>query len=88
MARFYVSAHGSAKTEATRMGTTASGIGAHVRGWDVGVKVVGSDKDGEDLFDVWMTSGSNGHTSSVLLGTVLLREGKPYFYQSAFERRA
>ena len=49
MARYYASIHGN-RGEATRMGTPNSGIQAHVRGWDVGVKVyVDVDEYGEDI---------------------------------------
>jgi hypothetical protein len=68
MARFYASIRGS-RGEATRMGTTQSGISGHIRGWDVGGEVrcyVG--ENGEDRVAVFLTSGSNGHGQRVLLG--------------------
>ena len=38
MARFYGEIQGN-KGQATRMGTKTSGFHAHIRGWDVGIKV-------------------------------------------------
>lgn len=71
MSRFYASIEGSAG-EATRQGTANSGIRGHVRGWDSGVRVYGrTDAEGRDTFDVYATSGSNGHGSDRLLGTIL-----------------
>jgi hypothetical protein len=60
MARFYGSINGSSKSTATKIGTTNSGISAHIRGWDIGVRVEGraDDKD-RDTFIVYVTRGSN-----------------------------
>ena len=59
MARFYASIQGNSG-ETTRMGTPNSGIQAHVRGWDVGVRVyVDVDKHGDDVVSVYRTGGSN-----------------------------
>lgn len=64
MARFYGSIEGSARTTGTRQGTTKSGIVGHVRGWDIGAKVVGfADHHDKDRFDIIVTSGSNGGAS-------------------------
>lgn len=38
MARFYSSIQGN-RSEATRMGTPASGISGHIRGWNIGARV-------------------------------------------------
>ncbi len=74
MSHFYVSAQG-ARGPVTRTGTKSSGIDAHVRGWDSGVKVLGrayhSDGLKRDVFDVYATSGSNGGGSDVFLGSVV-----------------
>ena len=70
MAHFYAQIQGN-RGEATRMGTPNSGIEGHIRGWNVGVKVYGSvDNDGNDVFEVYHTGGSNGHTTSKLIATI------------------
>lgn len=61
MARYYGSLQGN-KGEASRMGTPSSGINAHIRGWNVGVKVQiqpDPDDDTKDIVYVWKTGGSN-----------------------------
>ena len=59
MARFYAEIQGS-RGEATRMGTAKTGISRHIRGWDVGIYVEGEVRANEDIFHVYLTSGSNG----------------------------
>ena len=68
MSRFYASAQG-ARGEATRTGTPNSGIVAHVRGLDVGIRVHGWNDNGVDVFDVYRTGGSNGSVEAHI-GTV------------------
>ncbi len=60
MSRFYASIEGTAKTPATRQGTTTSGISGHIRGWGKGVRVTSSQDLHEDIFEVYATGGSNG----------------------------
>ena len=58
MARFYADIKGN-RGEATRMGTEASGISGHIRGWDIGARVSVSVNDqGEDEVRVRLTGGS------------------------------
>ena len=60
MSRFYGSLTGQAKSTATRRGGVKSGIVAHVRGWDVGMKVFISECEcGGDFVEGWRTGGSN-----------------------------
>ena len=60
MARFYASIQGN-RGEASRMGTTGSGIAGHVRGWSAGVRVeCRADCDDNDVVEVSITDGSNG----------------------------
>ena len=81
MARLYGSLQGDRK-QVTRRGTVNSGIRAHVRGWNVGVEVIGKVKgynkknksDGFDYFEIYATSGSNAKVQSIKLGTVRLSE--------------
>ena len=67
MAHFYGSIKGCAKTEGTRRGTKKTGLSAHVRGWDVGVRVELAHVAGVDVVTVFRTGGSNGAESSALL---------------------
>jgi len=68
MAHFYGSMQGGRReTETTRTGTKASGISAHVRGWNVGVSVSlehagdhGPDRPEGARAAIGFTSGSNG----------------------------
>lgn len=77
MSRFYASIQGE-RGEATRQGHHS--ITGHVRGWDVGVKVRGTDDNGEggksgaDTFLVYATTGSNGYGSGQLIAIVKLGE--------------
>lgn len=69
MSRFYANIQGS-RGEATRQGTTKSGIKGHIRGWDIGVRVdCFPDKDGNDTCTVILTGGSNGEHKSRYIGT-------------------
>ncbi len=70
MAQFYASIQGN-RGEATRMGTKSSGIEGHIRGWDVGVKVIirHDEATKQDVATVYVTSGSNGHSQSSHVGT-------------------
>jgi len=81
MSRFYGSMQGS-RGEATRQGTASSGISAHPRGWDLGVRVSGYDDHGTDAFAVNITGGSNGSREEVNVLTVeTMQDG---FIQIAF----
>lgn len=68
MSRFYANIQGN-RGAATRMGTAASGIQAHPRGWDLGVNVVGYAGNGDrDNFAIRLSSGSHAsrHATFVL----------------------
>lgn len=68
MARFYADIRGN-RGEATRMGTKESGMSGHIRGWHIGGSVyMDVNEEGEDVVAIYLTSGSNGHKSSRLLG--------------------
>lgn len=76
MSRFYGTIQGSARTIGGRRGTPASGIDAHVRGWDIGARVrcfVGPD--GNDRVSVTITRGSNAEGAERPLGTYRLSAG-------------
>jgi hypothetical protein len=66
MAHFYGDLQGS-RGEATRCGTKASGIDAHIRGWHTGVSVRLAHVDGVDVVRVYRTSGSSGAGSDTLI---------------------
>jgi len=70
MARFYASIEGNRGT-ATRMGSAASGISAHPRGWDLGVEVRGYPEGEHDAFSVWISGGSHGATTDFLIAEVV-----------------
>lgn len=80
MSRFYADITGGRGT-ATRQGHAASGIRGHIRGWNCGVRVIGSADGTADVFDIWQTTGSNDDGRTLLLGSVRLDEtGTPQFY--------
>ena len=61
MAHFYADIQGN-RGEATRMGSKDSGINGHIRGWGSGARVQCSvDRDGNDVVDVYATSGSGSY---------------------------
>jgi len=65
MAQFYASIKGS-RGEVTRLGHKSSGIEGHIRGWDIGVKVVMSHENGKDVCRIYATGGSND-TGGILI---------------------
>lgn len=77
MARFYGEIKGKAASKATREGDERSGMDAHIRGWNAGIKIeCGVDrKTGEDVCRAFATGGSRVPTVGRLLGTV--RAGSP-----------
>ena len=58
MAQFYADIQGN-RGEATRMGTKASGMDGHIRGWHTGAKVVCyfDNDSGKDIIRVYRTGG-------------------------------
>lgn len=77
MSRFYGSLNGG-RGESTRTGTKNSGLRAHARGWHIGGKVEVFQGVGDtDTVRLYITGGSNGHFSDVLIGTWQLVDGKP-----------
>lgn len=69
MAQFLGSVSGT-RGEATRLGSKNSGLTVQANGWNVGVTVHARHVDGEDVFDVYATSGSNHRRSDELLFTI------------------
>lgn len=71
MARFYATVYGQAGTNASRVGTAWSGIEGHVCGWEAGIRVVGTvDAQGRDVFEVYLTGGSNSSATVAHIATV------------------
>lgn len=73
MSQFYASITGRPnKSTATRQGHKTTGIYGHIRGWNIGIEVIGRfDKEtGKDVFEVYQTGGSNGTTAKKLLTEV------------------
>ena len=70
MSRFYASISGN-RGEATRQGTKNSGIEGHIRGWNIGVKVICFvDETGGDICAIYKTGGSSGSKRDELIATV------------------
>lgn len=69
MSHFYGDLQGS-RGSATRCGTRSSGISSHPRGWNVGVKVEGSNCGTYDVFGIDLTRGSNDAERRQPLATV------------------
>ncbi len=71
MARFYAEIQGN-RGQASRMGTTSSGIWGHVREWNVGAKVVCQVNTwGRDEVLIYRTTGSSGHGHSDLISHLI-----------------
>lgn len=77
MAQFQAIIQGQ-RGEASRLGSKKSGIDAVVRGWNVGIKVIGyfDPETGQDVFTVYRTAGSNARHSSEVIATI--RERDPW----------
>lgn len=82
MSKLYASIDSDArKTQATSRGHRH--IESHTRGWDLGVRVRAIHdqiKRDEDVFEIYVTSGSNGGAADVLVGRVSFHDGERYFY--------
>src|SRR4051812_18676085 len=80
MSKLYASISSDArKTEATSRGHKE--IQSHTRGWDLGVRVVASlNHNGREVFEVYVTSGSNGGPADDLIGRVAMHDGYRYFF--------
>ena len=69
MSRFYGNLKGS-RREATRQGTSQSGISGHIRGWNTGVRVEIYDANGKDVVRIFRTDGSRGGGSNQIVSWV------------------
>lgn len=78
MARFRATIKGQ-RGEASRLGSSNSGITANVNGWDVGVKVESGTGE-EDVFYIYTTGGSHRAHGPKLIGVIKLdHQGVPRF---------
>ena len=59
MSHFHADLTGSTQ-QITRTGTKNSGIRAHIRGWNIGVRIILKHVEGRDILEVWETTGSRG----------------------------
>jgi hypothetical protein len=59
VAQFYAEIQGN-RGQASRMGSKESGMYAHIRGWNVGVRVQLYHENGTDYVEVYETGGSTG----------------------------
>lgn len=73
MAQFIARIRGQ-RGEASRLGSKASGIEAHVNGWNAGVTVRAYHADGVDVFEIRQTDGSGYSGTNEPIATV--RDGK------------
>ena len=78
MARFIGYVQGQSG-QASRLGSPRSGITAEARGWNVGIVANGRADGDEDVFDVYLSGGSNAAISRRHLGTVTVEDGSPVF---------
>jgi len=69
MSQFYASIQGS-RGKVTRQGGKESGIEGHIRGWKLGVRVIGFHEKGKDSFKIFKTSGSTGGGIENLIATI------------------
>jgi hypothetical protein len=78
MSKWYGAIQGNKRT-VTRLGTEKSGFNAHIRGWQLGVKVgCGTDGDGEDFVEVSLTGGSNNPSTIKCLGRYYVKYKENY----------
>lgn len=79
MAHFYGTMRGN-RGECSRGGSKDSGIQAHPRGWNLGVRVNGyfNITRQTDQFDVIVSAGSSGGGHSYDIATVYIKDGRRY----------
>ena len=70
MAQFRAIIQGN-RNSVSRLGGKNSGIIADVNGWNLGVTVIGHlDQNGQDVFDIYRTGGSNNPSRGKVILTV------------------
>lgn len=77
MARFRGILQGN-RGETSRLGSTHSGMVAHVDGWKVGVTVRAMvDDKGRDVLTVYRTGGSDRSVPDKIIATIVAGDGEP-----------
>lgn len=81
MARFRAVIEGRNGGQASRLGSTASGVRTHAAGWEVGVRVESIGDPDRDVFEVSVTHGSSpaGERARVVGRVALNAKGEPVF---------
>ena len=85
MSHFYASMQGN-RGEATRCGSKQSGIDAHIRGWNSGVRVSCryNKTTGRDECFIYATGGSNRSSQDIELGSVV-NDGDGFRFVKSFK---
>ena len=68
MAQFRGTLQGSRGTT-SRLGHKTTGLHVTCDGWNTGIEVEARHIDGQDVFHIFQTGGSNGRVSTVKVGT-------------------
>ena len=65
MSPFYGEMTGSrgSRGTVTKQGTKEYGLSAHIRGYNIGVRIYCYNLDGKDIIAIYKTTGSNGDES-------------------------
>lgn len=66
MSQFYAEIKGC-RGISTRTGSKGSGIKGHIRGWDIGCRVVMAHVNGKDVCSIYKTTGSSNKESDTLI---------------------
>lgn len=76
MAQYRAIIKGS-RGEASRLGHKSSGIRAEVNGWNLGILVNARfEEEKGDVFEIYVTGGSNGCQQRSLIGTFAEKQGR------------
>jgi len=64
------------KGEVSRLGSANSGMSTTINGWNVGIHVEARIIDGEDVFFIYKTGGSNKSSSIEMIAEVNTNQAK------------
>ena len=64
----------SGRSDASRLGHTSTGLTTTCNTWDLGVKVDVRFVNGQNIFKIFKTGGSNGASNPELITTIVLDE--------------
>ena len=68
MVHFFGEVQGENRFHISLSGSKESGIQAYIRGWDIGIRISGNYSQ-EDVFDVYLTGGSNHPEKEIHIGS-------------------